>query len=219
MLRMACVLRYHAAFHGFVRALSNNAVVQPGVLEIREYTLHPASIKEFMKLATDNSKIRGQLLPFLGMFTCDAGGDLNKVTHIYQYTDVEQRESTRAVAATNSQWQAFIDASRPHVAKQESRIMLEATGVYKALGLDGAAAYKSPHQTLPNKPVYEFRQYQLRPGYGSVPKLLAAFEQGLPGKVAADKEGQLVAFAYSDVGVLNQVVELWRYPSAAACIR
>jgi hypothetical protein len=28
-----------------------------------------------------------------------------------------------------------------------------------------------------------------------------------------------VAFAHSDVGVLNQVVELWRYPSAAACIR
>jgi hypothetical protein len=41
----------------------------------------------------------------------------------------------------------------------------------------------------------------------------------LPEKVAADRDGLLVAFAHSDVGMLNQVVELWRYPSAAACIR
>jgi hypothetical protein len=41
----------------------------------------------------------------------------------------------------------------------------------------------------------------------------------LPSKVAADPDGALVAFAHSDVGVLNQVMELWRYPSAAACIR
>jgi hypothetical protein len=41
----------------------------------------------------------------------------------------------------------------------------------------------------------------------------------LPEKVAADREGLLVAFAYSEIGVLNNVVELWRYPSAAACLR
>lgn len=32
--------------------------------------------------------------------------------------DLEQREAVRAAAAKNVQWQAFIDASRPHVAKQ-----------------------------------------------------------------------------------------------------
>lgn len=26
-------------------------------------------------------------------------------------------------------------------------------------------------------------------------------------------------FGYTDVGILNSVIELWRYPSAAACIR
>lgn len=41
----------------------------------------------------------------------------------------------------------------------------------------------------------------------------------LPEKVAADREGLLVAFAYSEIGVLNNVVELWRYPSAAACLK
>jgi hypothetical protein len=35
-----------------------------------------------------------------------------------QLQDLEQREGLRAAAAQNHQWQAFIDASRPHVAKQ-----------------------------------------------------------------------------------------------------
>ncbi|KAF6240403.1 hypothetical protein COO60DRAFT_1709046 [Scenedesmus sp. NREL 46B-D3] len=190
-----------------------------GILEIREYTLHPAGSKQFMKLAAEHAMLRSQLLPFLGMFTCDTGGDLNTVTHFYHYEDLEQREAVRCAAAKNVQWQAFIDASRPHVAKQQSRIMVESAAVYDALGKPGAASFRSPAQTLPNTPVYEMRQYQLHPGYGSVPKLLAAFADGLPEKVAADKDGLLVAFAHSDVGVLNQVVELWRYPSAAACIR
>ncbi|WIA12449.1 hypothetical protein OEZ85_012484 [Tetradesmus obliquus] len=172
-----------------------------------------------MKLAAENAALRSKLLPFLGMFTCDTGGDLNEVTHFYHYKDLEQREAVRAAAAKDAQWQAFIDASRPHVAKQESRIMVESAAVYEALGKPGAAAFRSPPQTLPNNPVYEYRQYQLHPGYGSVPKLLAAFADGLPEKVAADRDGLLVAFAHSDVGVLNNVVELWRYPSAAACIK
>lgn len=85
--------------------------------------------------------------------------------------------------------------------------MVEAAGVYAALGHKGAAAFRSPPQALPNMPVrpagvmhawrrntpgcgapsapprrlpqvYEWRQYQLHPGYGSVPKLLAAFADG-----------------------------------------
>lgn len=37
-----------------------------GILEIREYTLHPAGSKAFMQLAAENAQLRGQLLPFLG---------------------------------------------------------------------------------------------------------------------------------------------------------
>ena len=63
-------------------------------------------------------------------------------------------------------------------------------------------------------------QYQLHPGYGSVPKLISAFEKGVPSKIAADPEdGKLVYFGYTDVGQLNTVVELWRYPSTGACMR
>jgi hypothetical protein len=41
----------------------------------------------------------------------------------------------------------------------------------------------------------------------------------VPYKIAADPTGQLVHFGFTDVGTLNTVLELWRYPSAEACIR
>jgi hypothetical protein len=39
------------------------------------------------------------------------------------------------------------------VCLQESRIMVESAAVYDALGKPGAAAFRSPPQTLPNTPV------------------------------------------------------------------
>ena len=45
------------------------------------------------------------------------------------------------------------------------------------------------------------------------------FTLRLPDKVAADPEGRLVFFGHTDVGMLNNVVELWRYPSAQSCIK
>ena len=41
----------------------------------------------------------------------------------------------------------------------------------------------------------------------------------LPEKISADRDGLLVLMAYTEVGLLNNVMELWRYPSAAACIK
>lgn len=63
------------------------------------------------------------------------------------------------------------------------------------------------------------REYQLHPGYDSVPGLLKSFAKGLPHKVAADSNSKLVFFGYIDVGMLNSVVELWRYPSLPASVK
>lgn len=199
------------------------------LLEIREYWLHPAGVKDFLKLTAATAPLRRGLLPFLGMWVPDTGGELNRVVHLYAYESLAAREEMSAAAAASAEWQAYIDAARPHVQRQESRVMVEARALYAAVGAPGAAAFKAPTPAAaaasgsgaaaPRPALYELRQYQLHPGYGSVPKLLRAFEEGLPDKIAADADGKLVAFAHSDVGVLNQVVELWRYPSAAACVR
>ncbi|KAI8464487.1 MAG: hypothetical protein J3K34DRAFT_440321 [Monoraphidium minutum] len=188
-----------------------------GLLEIREYTLTPAGMKEYLRLSHEAAGLRRSLLPFLGMFTPDTGCELNKVVHLYAYDSMAQRAEMRAAAAANKEWTAYVDAGRQYMTKQESRIMVEAAALYAATGASGAAAFAPPAGGGPG--LYELRQYQLHPGYGSVPKLLKAFEEGLPDKIAADPEGQLVAFAASDIGTLNSVMELWRYPSAAACVR
>ncbi|MEW5308019.1 MAG: hypothetical protein WDW38_000010 [Sanguina aurantia] len=57
------------------------------------------------------------------------------------------------------------------------------------------------------------------PGYGNVPSIIEAFKKGLPDKVASYPDGQLVFFGHTDVGMLNNVSELWRYPSAQSCIK
>jgi len=192
----------------------------PGILEIREYTLNPASVTAYLKLASETAELRAQLLPFLGMFTCDVGGDLNTVTHFYYYKDLEEREAIRAASKKNAQWLQFIAASKPMVVQQRNRILTEAAAIYTALGQHASAAgFTSPQQSTPHTPVYELRQYQLQPGCHPVSRVVGAVAESLPHRIAADKEGQLVAFASSEFGVLNTVVELWRYPSAAACLR
>lgn len=155
------------------------------------------------------------------MFTCDIGGTLNRVVHFYHYTSWEERDAARQAAAKDSQWQnEYIKVARDYVAHQESSAYLPAGSVLDAAGslpLQELAAKSGVGQDGPPG-MYELRHYQLHPGYGSVPKLLEAFQKGIPHKIAADKDGTLAFFGYTDVGVLNSVIELWRYPSAAACI-
>lgn len=224
------------------------------LLEIREYWLHPAGVKPFLALSAETAGLRRSLLPLVGFWSPDTGaGDLNRVVHLYAYESLEARDAARAAAARHQGWQRYIDAARPHVQRQASRIMVEAAGVYAAVGAPGAAGFDAHHGdgdgaaagggaaadassgrgsggggggsnasagvSSSSKGLYELREYQLSPGYGSVPRLYEAFERGLPAKIAAGPEGRLVALAHSDVGVLNNVVELWRYPGAAACAR
>lgn len=189
-----------------------------GLLELREYTMKPESIREFLKLTQDNVELRKSLLPFLGMFVCDTGGPLNKVTHFYHYTDFDQRDKHRAMSTSNEEWQQqYLAFSRPCLTQQESSIYVPAAGVLAAAGAAPMQQYVAPERQPGKQPIYELRQYQLKPGYDGVPKLLAAFEAGIPHKVAADPHGQLVFFGNTEIGMLNNVIELWRYPSAQAC--
>ncbi|GFR52604.1 hypothetical protein Agub_g15202, partial [Astrephomene gubernaculifera] len=191
-----------------------------GLIEIREYTVKPEGFAQFMKVASEYVGVRKELLPLLGMFTCDMGSCLHRMTHMYSYDSLEQRDAARSAAVRDPRWKTFLELSRPHMQYQENKILSEARPIYQALQLQPTALFRSPPKpAAPAKVVYELRTYQLKPGYGSVPALVEAFSKGLPAKVAADPEGQLVFFGHTEVGMLNNVVELWRYPSAQACIQ
>jgi hypothetical protein len=47
--------------------MAGAAVPRAGsLLEIREYTLHPAGVKDYLALTAQTAELRGRLLPFLG---------------------------------------------------------------------------------------------------------------------------------------------------------
>ena len=71
------------------------------------------------------------------------------------------------------------------------------------------------------------RTYRLS-AIASIRKLVRAFEGGLAAKAAAARRelgeepgaaGELALFGSVEVGDLDAVVELWRYPTAEACAR
>lgn len=115
------------------------------------------------------------------MFSCDTGGALNRVVHFYHYEDFDARDAARLAAAGNSEWQdEYLPHSRRCVSHQESSIYRPAASVLEAAGAVPLHKFVSPPRPPPGSPppVYELRQYQLHPGYGSVPKLLEAFRRG-----------------------------------------
>jgi len=58
--------------------------------------------------------------------------------------------------------------------------------------------------------IYEFRTYDLKPG--SLPTVLKNFEEGYKHRT---QFSELVAFWYTDIGPLNQIIHVWPYESVA----
>ncbi|MEW5308020.1 MAG: hypothetical protein WDW38_000011 [Sanguina aurantia] len=134
------------------RCFSASAPTAPpsyGLIEVREYTVIPAGLASYMEVTTKTAELRKSLLPFLGMFTCDVGGSLLKVTHLYGYKDFDERDEVRAVAAANPEWTAYVKHSRQFISHQESKIMLQAAPVYAALGMPPTQAFVSPTAPAP----------------------------------------------------------------------
>eukprot|EP00667_Euglena_gracilis_P022734 EG_transcript_25445 len=130
--------------------------------------------------------------------------------HLHQFA------SHADLVATSSQVAAEDDIDLLRcIQQQASTVFVEATPALEGAGLPGAAAFQSPAPTTPGS-IYEFRQYQLRLGYDTVPSFLKFYSAGLPSKLRADPRATLVTVLYSDLGVLNTVIEVWRHDSVQA---
>ncbi|KXZ47477.1 hypothetical protein GPECTOR_35g915 [Gonium pectorale] len=159
-----------------------NARPPSGIIEFRDYVLHASEFKRFIALSAEYADARTQIYDgFLGMFTADTGGNVSRVLHLYHF--------------------------------KESTIFRQAPPeLYAAIGASCASTYK-PRTAVEEaalQAVYELRKYQLRPGRSGVQEMLGAFKTGLPAKLATDRTGQPAFVGYSDVGLLNQVVEIYR---------
>lgn len=223
---------------------------------MREYRLVPSGAGEYQRLCDASAGVRRELLPLVGFFSPDLGGDhLTTVTHLYSYPGgLDERAAVRARAAADPRWQQFVGESRAHVASQRNAALVEWPSLYEASGGSwrSAAEYAALQQQRQRQqdqdqqqqerrgaaakapvdgqtPVYEMRTYALSPAFSastSVRGLVRAFEGGLAAKAAAARRelgdapgaaGELALFGSVEVGDLDSVVELWRYPSAGAC--
>lgn len=211
-----------ASARGFASSVTRD---KPGIYELRTYTLYPDKAAAFLSHAEEHAALRLKLFGphLLGFFTTDVGGCLHEVKHLYHYDDLEHREQVRKTIAQNKEWaEHYVPDSRQFISHQGSLIFVEATDCHEAAGSVSAVDFTTPPRATDPEmppPVYELRTYQCHLGYDTVPKLRQFIAAGLPSKVEADKEGKLVLYAFSDVGDLNKVIELWRYSSTQGSLR
>lgn len=137
---------------------------------------------------------------------------MHVATHAYFFGGGhEERDAKRAVMPKDPEWGSYTEITRPFVQKQSSLIFVEA-----ALGHDDLipGLERVPEQQPGDKPILEIRRYKLKLGYDTVPKFLELYQNGLPSKLNApgtDPTTSLLTLLYSDVGRLNEVIELWRH--------
>jgi len=191
----------------------------PGFFELRQYDIKPDQIKFYLSETTKHAADRANAFNspgsrFLGFWSTEIGGNLNRVHHLYHYSDYNTRDKVRAAAAANEGWNAYLAKVKPAMVSQQSSAFIEASTVLSSCSLPGALEWKPPAES-PLKVAYEMRVYQLQLGYNRVPDFLKLYGGGLPDKLRADKTGasELVTLLFSDSGPMNKVIEIWRHES------
>lgn len=197
----------------------------PGVYEIRTRIIQPSRLDDYIDVTTRAKADTTRLNPgFLAAFVDDIGGNVNAVTEVSRYDDYDARDRTMRAAREDAAWRARDEATRAMTMSETTEIFLEARIATEAGGLPVndivRRAETESTMTTRGDGVFEWRRYQLELGYNPIPKLQELIARGLPSKLATDREkkAELVWMGFSDVGKLNQFVELWRYDDAQAHI-
>ena len=178
------------------------------MVELREDRLHPGAASEwaaaFQSSAVRSSQLRTATLP-------EVGGVLDVATTTYSWSGHEERSAYYAALAADP-----LDHSGGRwVAERKSCLYVEPPLVAD-FGLHGLANAAPPEGASGGggDAIYELRRYQLQLGYKTVPRFLELYAGGLPSKLAApgtDPSSSLVTVLNTEVGSLNEVIELWRH--------
>ncbi len=173
----------------------------------------PGNSGDYMKATIETAELRKSLVPLRFFSLPETGGQLHVATHAYYYKGGHQeRDERRGLQAQNKEWLAYVGKIRSWTHRQQSNIYVEAAlvgNMSKVIGLENI-----PEGLPGKKSILEIRRYKLRLGYDTVPQFLSHYETGLPSKLHApgtDPSTSLVTLLYSDVGRLNEVIEIWRH--------
>ncbi|MDB5373449.1 MAG: hypothetical protein JWP04_2091 [Belnapia sp.] len=177
-------------------------------IEQRIYTAHPGKLPAWLKLY---SEIGGPassrtLTPLMGMFTVEFG-QINRVLFLRGFDDIDERERGMARRDADPDWQRFLGETRPINAlmAQEAKLLktvsfspIQKVGQPFERKLDGDAMF------------VDHRTYDFHPGKANA--WIDAYEKF--GKPVQDRLlGQLLFFAVTECGPINQAVFAWGYSS------
>ncbi|CAB9501726.1 NIPSNAP [Seminavis robusta] len=185
------------------------------IIELREYAVQPGHMEAYMEATIQSASLRTSLSPLRFFSVPETGGQLLVATHAYYYQGGHaDRDATRAKMAQNPEWTAYLDTIFPYLDTAQSNIYVEAPLVSQIDGVVGLKSVPLPIDNHPDNSILELRRYQLRLGYDTVPQFLQYYGDGLPSKLAApgtDPSTSLVTLLYTEVGRLNEVIEIWRH--------
>jgi hypothetical protein len=95
------------------------------IVEMREYTLHPGKVPEYLRLyEQEGLAIQREILGHLvGYYSTEIGPELNQVVHMWAYESFEDRLARRARLVADQRWGAYIAKIRPMLVEQRNRIL------------------------------------------------------------------------------------------------
>jgi hypothetical protein len=196
-------------------AVTGSSSGQP-IVELREYVLRPEHAASYMQATAESAELRKSLVPLRFFSLPETGGQLHVATHAYYYEGGHaERDAKRNAMGANADWKAYISTCRPYADTQQSNIFVEAPLVKTMTQGGGVQGLASIPGELPgDNSILEIRRYKLKLGYDTVPKFLELYGAGLPSKlnaVGTDPTTSLVTLLYTEVGRLNEVIEIWRH--------
>lgn len=204
-----------------IRSWSSARVIKSPIVELREYHIYPEHAVSYMMATNDAADLRARLVPLRLFSLPETGGLLNVATHAYYYGGGHQeRDEKRGIQAQDGDWKKYVGTIRPYVHTQSSLIFVEASSIVDNFeAISGLA--KVPEYEVGEDCILELRRYRLKLGYDTVPRFLELYGNGLPSKLQAkgnDPTTSLVTLLYSDVGRLNEVIEIWRHGNGTAAM-
>jgi NIPSNAP len=95
------------------------------IVEMREYTLHPGKVPEYLKLyEQEGLAIQRRILGrMVGYYSTEVGPSINQIIHLWAYDSLDDRIARRRQLQADPGWQAYVQRIRPMIVAQTNRIL------------------------------------------------------------------------------------------------
>lgn len=177
-------------------------------IEQRMYTAHPGKLPAWLRLYEEvgGPCSARHLGPPIGFFTVEFG-TINRVLFVRGFDDADDRERMIAAREADAEWARFRTETAKFgaLARQEAKLMktVPFSPIQKA-----GQPFERTIGGAPGGMVVDHRTYDFHPG--RINAWLEAYETiGLP--VQRRLLGQLLFFAVTECGPINQAVFAWAY--------